>query len=179
MRKLLWSFFEIFETLLIAVVAVFLIRTFVAQPFLVSGSSMKQSFGNGDYLLIDELVYRFREPERGEVVVFKNDASEGSYFIKRIVGMPGEHITIDKDIVAVGLGNDLQVLDESYIINPRLTGNTDITLGDGEYFVMGDNRGFSLDSRSWGPLNEDDIVGLVRLRLWPFNKVMAIEAPTY
>ena len=180
MRKLLWSFFEIFETLLIAVVAVFLIRTFVAQPFLVSGSSMKQSFNDGDYLLVDELVYRFREPERGEVVVFKNDASKGSYFIKRIVGMPGEHLTVDKGVVAVGLGDDdLQILNESYIINPRLTGNTDITLGDGEYFVMGDNRGFSLDSRSWGPLGEDDIVGLVRLRLWPFNKVMAIEAPVY
>jgi len=180
MRKILWSFFEIFETLLIAVVAVFLIRTFVAQPFLVSGSSMKQSFSNGDYLLVDELVYRFREPERGEVVVFKNDAGKGSYFIKRIVGMPGERLTVDGGVVAVGLGDDdLQVLDESYIINPRLTGNTDITLGDGEYFVMGDNRGFSLDSRSWGPLSEDDIVGLVRLRLWPFNKVMAIEAPVY
>ena len=92
MKKILWSIFEVAETVVVAVVAVFIVRSYVAQPFLVSGSSMEPSFKNGNYLLVDELTYRFRAPERGEVVVFKYPNDTNSYFIKRIIGLPGETV---------------------------------------------------------------------------------------
>ena len=103
MRKFLASLLEIFEIAVIAIVAVFLVRTFLVQPFLVSGTSMSPNFSNGDYVLVDELTYRIRPPERGEVVVF-HDPEQGSYdtyFIKRVVGLPGEKITIASDTITV------------------------------------------------------------------------------
>ncbi|MEK7513232.1 MAG: signal peptidase I [Patescibacteria group bacterium] len=179
MRKILWSFFEIIQTVVIAVVAVFLVRTFVAQPFLVSGASMEPTFQNGNYLLIDELVYRFREPERGEVVVFKYPGDHRSFYIKRIIGLPGERVVVKNGTVAVDDGSGVQPLGESYLMGVRVTGETDVTLGEHEYFVMGDNRNFSYDSRNWGPLRRAEIVGMVRFRLWPVNEVMAFSAPAY
>ena len=92
MKKILWSLFEVFETVTIAVVAVILVRYFVVQPFVVSGASMEPTFYNGNYLLIDELSYRFRSPERGEVVVFRYPGDQKSFYIKRIIGLPGERI---------------------------------------------------------------------------------------
>ena len=88
MKKFLWSFFEVIETVIIAVVAVVLVRMFIVQPFVVSGASMEPSFYNGNYLLVDELTYRFREPERGEVIVFRYPGDEKSFYIKRIIGLP-------------------------------------------------------------------------------------------
>lgn len=179
MRKFLWSFFEVIETLVIAVVVVFLVRTFIAQPFLVSGSSMEPNFYNGNYLLVDELVYRFREPERGEVVVFRYPVDRRSYYIKRIIGLPGERVVIDGGEVSIYGGGEEKMLHESYVWGNGTRGHFDTTLSEGQYFVMGDNRSFSFDSRNWGPLDEDDIIGLARFRLWPINKVMAFSAPTY
>ncbi len=96
-----WSLFEVFETFIIALVAVFVVRAFIAQPFLVSGSSMEPNFYDGDYLLVDELTYRFREPVRGEVVVFRYPGDERSYYIKRVIGLPGEDVRIEKGKVTV------------------------------------------------------------------------------
>ncbi len=180
MRKILWSLFEVFETVAIAVVAVILVRSFIAQPFLVNGSSMEPSFYDGDYLLVDELSYQFREPQRGEIVVFKNPVDHNSYYIKRVIGLPGEQVIIEGSEITVHTNNgETRRLDEKYIMNPRSTVRHEVVLADEEYFVMGDNRSFSFDSRSWGPLDRDEIVGLVRLRLWPVNHAMAIAAPTY
>ncbi len=179
MRKLLWSFIEVVETIIIAVVAVFLVRSFVAQPFLVSGSSMEPNFQNGDYLLIDELSYRFRPPERGEVIVFRYPGDHKSFYIKRVIGLPGERVVVNNDQVAVYDSGAQKVLDEPYLDGNRTTGSTDTTLGPGQYFVMGDNRPFSSDSRSWGPVSTSDLVGLVRFRLWPVNRAMAFTAPAY
>lgn len=179
MRKIFWSFFEVFETVAIAIVAVVLIRTFIAQPFLVSGASMEPSFYNGDYLLVDELAYRFREPERGEVIVFRNPIDGSAYYIKRIIGMPGERIVLENGTITVYRGDVMQTLDELYITDSIPRGQYETTLQKEEYYVLGDNRGFSFDSRNWGPLPEDRIVGLVRLRLWPVNSAKAITAPAY
>ncbi len=178
MRKILWAFFEIIETVTIAVVAVFLVRTFVAQPFLVSGASMEPSFYNGDYLLIDELAYRFREPTRGEVVVFKYPGDHRSFYIKRLIGLPGERVTIESGQVAIYNGNNEKVLQEPYLHN-QTAGRFDVVLSSNQYFVMGDNRSFSFDSRNWGPLAKGEIVGLVRFRLWPVSQAMAFAAPSY
>ncbi len=179
MRKFLWSFFEVIETVAIAGAAVILVRTFIAQPFLVSGSSMEPNFSNGNYLLVDELSYRFRDPARGEVIVFKYPGDHHSYYIKRIIGLPGERVVIENGKVAIYLGENKLVLNEDYIKLVVTTGHSDFKLEENQYFVMGDNRNFSYDSRSWGALSRSEIVGMARFRLWPIAKVMAFSAPNY
>lgn len=180
MRSFLASLLEVFEVALITIGAVFIIRSFIIQPFLVSGGSMEHTFENGDYLLVDQLTYRFREPERGEVVVFKN--ADGTYFIKRIIGLPGERVSVTDGVVSIT--NDEHpkgvALDELYLSSGvTTTGSADTTLGPDEYFVMGDNRPYSYDSRSWGSLKSDAIIGIARVRLWPVADIHAFAAPTY
>jgi len=181
MRKILHSLLEVMETVVIAVAAVVLIRAFIAQPFLVRGASMEPTFKNGDYLLVDELTYRFRSPERGEVIVFRDPFDADSFYIKRIIGLPGEEVLVTDGRITVRRadGSDELALQEDYI--RRAGGDDDerVVLGPDEYFVAGDNRGFSFDSRDWGPLPSDNIVGLARLRLWPARQAMAITAPVY
>ena len=179
MRKFLWSFFEVLESVTVAVVLVFLVRYFIAQPFLVSGSSMEPNFKNGDYLLVDELAYRFRSPSRGEVVIFRYPGDPRVHYIKRIIGLPGERVTGDGDKITVFENGEGKVLNESYVWAKGNRAKFDVTLGLNEYFVMGDNRNFSFDSRSWGALPQDDIIGLARFRLWPITRVMAFSAPAY
>ncbi len=181
MKKFLFSLWEIFEVGLIALVSVFVVRTFLVQPFLVSGASMEPTFASGDYLLIDEISYRFREPERGEVVVFRYPGNESVFYIKRILGLPGERLAFsDEGIKVFNSGHpEGMLLKEYYLPDGLKTSGTEVTLNQNEYFVLGDNRYFSFDSRSWGNLNEKEIIGLVRLRLWPLNKVSAMERPAY
>jgi len=182
MRRFLASFLEIIEVTLVAIGAVFLIRNFLFQPFLVSGSSMIPTFSNGDYLLIDELTYRFRKPERGEVVVFHFPKDERTFFIKRIIGLPNETVIIrDGKITIVNKDNpEGIILREPYFSSAvTVSGNIEVQLGADEYFVLGDNRSFSYDSRNWGALKFDDIVGFVRLRLWPLTDIRAFAAPEY
>lgn len=179
MKKFFWSFFEVIETVVIAIVAVVLVRTFVVQPFVVSGASMEPSFYNGNYLLIDELTYRFREPERGEVIVFRYPGDEKSFYIKRIIALPGEHVFIENGKVTVtALNGEKSTLDEPYLGDRTTSGTFERTLEEDEFFVMGDNRNFSFDSRSWDKyLKRGEIVGLVKLRLWP--RVELFAAPSY
>src|ERR1039458_5432166 len=101
MRKFFASLLEVLEIAVIAVGAVFIVRTFLVQPFLVSGTSMSPNFSNGDYVLTDELTYRLRPPERGEVVVFHDPQDYSTYFIKRIIGSPGEHVLVKNNAVTV------------------------------------------------------------------------------
>lgn len=181
MKQFLWSIWEIFEVVLISVVTVIFIRSFLVQPFLVSGASMEPVFHDGDYLMVDEISYRFRQPDRGEVVVFHPPSGQ-SFFIKRIIALPGERLEIKNGQVKVYRGDKVSplVLSEDYLSpGVKTFGDINVVLEEGEYYVLGDNRNFSYDSRSWGPLSRDKIVGLVRVRLWPLNKVMAFEAPAY
>lgn len=172
---------ETSETVIIALAAVIVIRSFVAQPFLVSGASMEPNFHNGNYLLIDEITYRFRAPERGEVIIFKYPGEKKEYFIKRIIGLPGETLTIADNQITISPPNQPSfVLAENYLPEATRTfGEKTTTLAANEYFVMGDNRGNSFDSRSWGPLTEDNIVGIARIRLFPFSQATLLEAPSY
>src|SRR3989338_10465041 len=140
MKKILWSFLEIVETVVVALVAVFLVRTFIAQPFLVSGASMEPNFEHGDYLLVDEISYRFREPQRGEVIVFRYPKNLSTYFIKRVIGLPGDTIEIQAGTIYV---ND-KLLKEDYLSDAlRSRDNLVMKLKSDEYFVMGDNRSHS------------------------------------
>ncbi len=185
MRQFFASVLEVLEVALVAVAAVFLIRSFLVQPFLVSGSSMVPNFQNGDYLLIDELTYHFRPPERGEVLVFRYPKDTSTYFIKRIIGLPGEHVVVKDNKVTIYNKENPQgfALAESYLPKSFATSAeppwNDVTLGPKEYMMFGDNRSYSYDSRSWGTMPASDIVGLVRLRLWPLNDLTAFAAPQY
>lgn len=177
MKVFLLAVWEVLEVVLVAVVTVFLIRSFLVQPFLVSGASMAPNFDSGNYLLIDEVTYRFREPQRGEVIVFKYPKEPSTYYIKRIVGLPGETVVIQKGKVKIfndhGDANGI-ALNEDYL-PPELStsGSQNIKLGADEYFMMGDNRNYSYDSRSWGPMNEKYIIGIARLRLLPISQIQA------
>lgn len=186
MRKFLSFFLEILEIILISVISVVLIRTYLAQPFLVWGSSMAPTFSSGDYILIDELSLRFKNIERGEVIVFKSPINLSTYFIKRVVGLPGERILINDNKIVIfnkthpkGL-----IINEPYLpyqvkTLTRLNKNIDINLKDDEYFVLGDNRQYSYDSRDWGPLKKENIVGIARLRLWPIKSFSVFASPKY
>jgi len=182
MKSFLFALKDISEIVLIAVLAVGGVRYFLIQPFLVNGSSMEPNFESGDYILINEISYRFREPQRGEVIVFHYPNNEKTYFIKRVIGLPKERVIIKNGEVKIFNNSNPNgfVIKENYLpATEKTSGNIDKTLGENEYFVMGDNRDFSFDSRQWGALKKTEIVGLAWLRLWPLNKAKAFESPAY
>lgn len=163
------SFFsEMVRFALITLAIVLPIRFFVAEPFIVSGASMEPTFDTGQYLIIDRLTYRFEEPKRGEVIIFKYPENPSKYFIKRIIGLPNETVKIDRGVVSIINKEHPEsfTLDQSFILYPKEDSGT-YPLEEGQYFVMGDNRGASSDSRSWGSLPENLIVGRAFLRLFP------------
>jgi len=169
MKSNFWK--EFIKALVISVVLAFAIRYFIVQPFKVQGASMESSFYADDYLIVDEFTPRFATHQRGEVVVFKHNSS---FYIKRIIGLPSERIEIkDNEVYINGL-----VLSENYLTE-KTSGAIDVTLEKDEYFVLGDNRDASSDSRSWGVLDESLIVGRVWLRLLPLSKIEKFNAPSY
>lgn len=168
---------EIIKIVVIALVIVIPIRYFVFQPFFVRGQSMEPNFHHGDYLIVEKVSFRFREIKRGEVIVFRPSNQFASAFIKRIIGLPGETIEIRDGIVYI---QEQALVEYTYIPkNLKTTGDIEIILAENEFFVLGDNRGASLDSRKWGALQREDIVGRVYLRAWPVNAFAVIETPLF
>ncbi|MCA9352926.1 signal peptidase I [Patescibacteria group bacterium] len=157
---------ELLRFVLIVLAVVIPIRIFVAQPFIVNGESMVPTLANGDYLIIDEVSYRTGDPERGDVVVFRDPTKHNRFLIKRIIGLPGETIEINGSRVTIMDSGELIQLNEDYL-NGNFSSYGTWKLGENEYFAMGDNRQRSLDSRSWGVLPGDLIVGKTFLRLFP------------
>lgn len=168
--KLRESIWEIVKFCLITLAIVVPIRTFVAQPFIVSGDSMYPTFTGHEYLIIDELSYHLREPTRGEVIVFRFPQDPKKHFIKRIIGLPGETVVVKNNEVWIKQGDQTIKLEEPYV-HQQFWNDTEITLGPNDYFVMGDNRPVSHDSRAWGPLPEKLITGRVFVRLFPLGQV--------
>lgn len=163
---------ELVNVALLAALIVLPLRLFVAQPFIVSGSSMDPTFTNGDYLIVDQLSYRLNNPDRGDVIIFRYPQDPSKYFIKRVIGLPGETVTVAGSITTItGPDHDKPlVLDESFV-EFASSNDVTVTLGENEYFVMGDNRRASSDSRVWGPLPRDNIVGRAFLRLLPADGI--------
>lgn len=156
----------------IAVCIIYPFRKFVAEPYVVSGASMSPTFETGNYLIIDKISYRFHNPQRDDVIVMRFPDDTSRDFIKRIIGLPGETVRIKDGIVTI-INNthpDGLKLDESFVKYPKID-NLTITLGAHEYFVMGDNRSGSYDSRAWGPLPKADIIGKPLLQLYPLNQI--------
>ncbi len=160
---------EIVRFSIIAILIVIPIRMFIAQPFIVSGASMDDTFHNGEYLIVDQVSYYFEKPNRGDVVVFRYPRDPSKFFIKRVIGVPGDTITIENSIVTITNNEhpDGFELNEPYVEAMDPAAPMTEVLGDREYFVMGDNRNQSSDSRSWGVLQEERIVGRALVRLFP------------
>lgn len=172
MKSVLKEILNISIYLLLVFCAAYLIVTYVGQRTQVSGSSMETTLSNGDHLIVDKISYRFHDPERYDIIVFPFQYDTDTYYIKRIIGMPGETVQID-DSGTIYI--DGEVLEETYgrevIQNPGRASDP-ILLGDDEYFVMGDNRNNSSDSRdpSVGNIHRKDIIGRAFIRIWPFSK---------
>ncbi len=153
------------------------IRVFLVQPFLVDGASMSPNFETNDYLIVDKLSYFFKTPMRGEVVVFKYPSDPSKYFIKRVIGLPGETITVLDGNTTITKTDGTKVhINESFVKNISTDDSKTTALGADEYFVMGDNRPHSFDSRAWGPLDKKYIAGRALLRLYPFNEISTFPA---
>ncbi|OGL67260.1 signal peptidase I [Candidatus Uhrbacteria bacterium RIFCSPHIGHO2_01_FULL_63_20] len=173
---------EVVQIVIISAAIIIPIRYFLIQPFYVKGASMEPNFYDHEYLIIDEITYRLRDPERGEIVVFRYPRDPSQFFIKRVVAIPGE--TVEVEGGRVRLFNDAYPngtpLDETaYLEGVQTGGRLKKTLGPDEYFVLGDNRAESLDSRVFGPVPRDHIVGRVWVRGLPLSRVGAFETPEY
>ena len=179
--KLFLSFsWEIIKTITLAFIIIFPIRYFIFQPFYVKGASMEPNFETGHYLIVDELTYRFSDPERGEVIVFKYPHDPKQRFIKRIIGLPGEVVEVREGQVFIYWDDEVITLTEDYLTPGLFTpGDLKITLEEDEYFVLGDNRLASFDSRKWGVLPRKNIIGRTLFRAWPFNLWGKFTKPEY
>ena len=173
-------FLELIKIAILAGITIFVIRYFLFKPFYVKGQFMEPNFYEHDYLIIDEITYRFRLPERGEVVVLKSPVST-DYYLKRVIALPGERVKIENGKVIIYNESNPKglILDESYLNDMDTSGSISLTLGDDQYFVLGDNRGASFDSRRFGAISNEAIVGKVWLRGWPLDRVSSFDLPQY
>ena len=183
----LWEVVKVFFWALVIIVP---IRIFLFQPFFVQGASMDKNFADGDYLIVNELGYKqtdvsvgpvhlfnvntFKDLSRGDVVVFRYPLDQSQFFIKRVIGLPGETVKVEGGKVTIINKEhpDGFILDESKYLPPTLMTNGALTvaLSNDQYFTLGDNRQFSHDSRAWGPLPKEDVIGKVLVRAWSFSK---------
>lgn len=172
---------EMAKIIIIALIIIKPIHAYVLQPFYVKGASMEPTFYNNEYLIIDELSYRFHEPRRGDVIVLRNPVLNDEFLIKRIIGLPGERLVIDQQGIRVASTptGELRALDERAYLSANVVTSAavDVILGTEEYFVMGDNRPASLDSRSFGPVQRQTIVGRAGVRAWPVHRARTFPTP--
>lgn len=177
------SAYETLRFIVLALIAALAVRAFIAQPFVVQGRSMEPTFHSQDYLVVDKVSYRIGEPARGDIVVFKSPEDMSQNYIKRVIGLPGETIRIENQRVSVnGTPLDEQYLsieDQKRIFGSNGTFSMEQQLGESEYFVLGDNRQHSSDSRRWGPLPRQNILGRAILTVFPFASFGPIERPPY
>ena len=176
--------FELVKIVVFSLVIIIPVRYFLIQPFYVKGASMEPNFHDHEYLIVDEINYRFNDPKRGDIVVFRYPKNPQEFFIKRIIALPGEKIDIKNGDIEIY--NDEYpggfVLDETYLASDIKTyAQSDglVELRDNEFFVLGDNRGASKDSRIFGPVNRSFIIGRVLFRGWPFDRIDVFKAPEY
>lgn len=187
-KSSLWStVVDVIETIVVAAAIFVVVYLFLLQPHQVKGASMEPNFHDGEYILTDKISYRFSEPKRGDVVVFKAPTNPDVDFIKRIVALPGEKLTINNNQFVIF--NDEHpkgfTLSEPFEVMGPIAGGSHIKEGKtlevpaGNYFVFGDNRSHSFDSREWGPLPKKSIVGKAWLRYWPLSKISIIKGVSF
>jgi signal peptidase I len=176
-------FIEVAKIVIIALAIIIPVRFFVVQPFVVDGGSMLPTFRDGEYLIIDEISYRLGEPQRGDVVVFRSPQNSSVYYIKRIVGLPNETIKVEDGQVSIVNENNpagIALEESAYLPDFRSTpGFVETELGPDEYFVLGDNRFASSDSRVFGAVPSKNIIGRAWVRGYPFDVITRFETPSY
>lgn len=176
--------FELVKIIVISLVIIIPIRYFLIQPFYVKGASMEPNFYDKEYLIIDELSYRFNQPKRGDIVVFRYPQDPQEYFIKRVIGLPGEKVQLKNGEVYIfnQINPDGAKLEEPYLPANHKTfalNEEPVTLGQNQYFVLGDNRNSSRDSRYFGPVSSSFFIGKVFFRGWPFERLQVFHEQTY
>jgi len=181
-REMLAFFWETIKIVVVSLIIILPIRYYVVQPFFVKGASMESNFEDGDYIFVDELSYGFGDPERGDVVIFRYPLDQSQFFIKRVIGLPNETVEIKEGkVIIYNQQNPMGfVLVESYLdVDQETQGTFRMKLDGNDYYVLGDNRLRSSDSRVWGALNRSLITGKAFIRLWPFSKVAKIPRVAY
>lgn len=172
-KKSLFSFFfEYIFVIAIAIIIAILIRTFIIHPYMIPTSSMEPTILMGDNLLVEKITYRFHSPKVGDIVVFKNPSGSEKQLVKRIIGVPGDHVEITEDGHVILNG---KAYEESYTIYQNVGQSFNFDIPDNTVFVLGDNRGNSQDSRWFGPISEDIIIGRAIFRHWPLNRFGLIK----
>ena len=182
LRRLGAFFLDIIQVVVFAVAIFLFVYLLILQPHKIKGNSMQPNFPDGEYLLTDKVSYRFGEPERGDVIVFEPPGSQGEEFIKRILGLPGEVVSLRGNMFYINGA----LVDESYIAPdlPTLPGNylkegAELIVPQGQYFVLGDNRTHSSDSRAFGPIPKDRITGRAWVIYWPPSLAGVVNEVTY
>lgn len=170
-RKIKNDVADLIRFTLITLAIVIPIRIFIAQPFIVNGESMLPNLENGDYLIIDEISYHKHDPVRGDVIVFKFPTNLKRFLIKRVIGLPGETISIQGSTIMITTADGERISLEEDYLNGDFSSHGQWTLAEDEFFVLGDNRSASSDSRTWGVLRRDLIVGKTFLRLFPLSRI--------
>ncbi|OGY41840.1 MAG: signal peptidase I [Candidatus Buchananbacteria bacterium RBG_13_36_9] len=176
---------EIIKVVIISLAIIIPVRYFLIQPFYVKGASMEPSFHDHEYLIINEITYRINEPQRGDIIVFRYPKDPSQYFIKRIIGLPGEKIKIKDGKIFIynsQYENGIELTEQIYLPDELETpnlGKTEYILENDQYFVLGDNREASLDSRRFGPVPRRLIIGKAWIRGWPFDKITIFKSPAY
>lgn len=175
-KKYFEYIFELVKVVLISLIIIIPIRYFLIQPFYVKGASMEPNFFDHEYLIIDEISYRFNEPARGDIVVFRYPRNPQEYFIKRVVALPGEKVQIRDGKVYIFNedGESGYLLNEEYLkpgVKTFSLSEDVLELREGQYYVLGDNRASSKDSRSFGAVDESFLIGRVMLRGWPIERI--------
>ncbi|MCK5412983.1 MAG: signal peptidase I [Candidatus Pacebacteria bacterium] len=175
--------FETIKIVIFSLIIIVGIRSFVMQPFFVSGQSMEPNFHDGDYLIVDEISYRLGDPERGDAIIFHYPNDTRLFYIKRIIGLPGEKIEIKDNVITIYNAENPggMKLDENFYIPSEkvIIGNYIKELKNDEYYVLGDNRVASADSRVWGVLKKNFIVGKAWMRPWPLDNISVFEKIGY
>lgn len=177
--RFVWDFLKVF---LIALAIIIPVRFYLFQPFIVTGQSMQPNFHQGEYLIIDEITYHLSSPHRGDVAVIHSPQDTGQYFIKRIIGLPNETVLIQNGKVVVknnSYSEGITLLENYLPENMATFGSISVTLGSDQYYVLGDNRIASSDSRYFGPIKADSIVGRVLVRAFPLDKFAGFTSPQY
>ena len=181
-KRAVASFFDFLQGIVVVMALLVMVYLFIMSPQEVNGESMEPNFHNGEYILTNKVMYKFRQPVRGDVVIFKSWRNKEIDYIKRVIALPGETVSLKNNAIYM---ND-EKLDEQYLSpNVAIFGGSflqegqSVTVPDDSLFVLGDNRPHSSDSREFGPVETADIIGVVMLRYWPFSQFGVLNRPAY
>lgn len=179
-KKIIAAIFDFLQSIVVVMAIMVMVYLFIMSPQEISGQSMYPTFENGEYILTNKIEYKLHEPQRGDVIVFKSPRNKDIDYIKRIIALPGDTLSLQegkyylngKKLAENFLSPDLYTFAGSY-----LQENIEVTIPSGTYFVSGDNRPHSLDSREFGPIPKEDIIGKALIRYWPVDRAGLIKNP--